>query len=145
MPGGNEQAVAYVSEAETTLESARVLLDRDASAFAAQVVKNAYDAFEQALSAGVAARGRDVPRRHGAKIRAYFDPLDDAEAAELERVAFEWHSRRSDAQYVDRRGTDLSVPSENFDAEDARRIVDDAERIVAFVRREAFDGEVTGP
>lgn len=130
MPERGEQADAYLAEAETTLRSARVLHERDSAEFAPQVVKNAYDALEQALSAGIAARGEDVPRRHGAKIQRYFDPLD---ADELERRAFHWHSRRSDAQYVDFRGKELSVPSRNFDHEDAEEILDDAERIIELV------------
>lgn len=130
MPDRSEQADAYLREAETTLESARVLYERDAEAFASQVVKNAYDALEQAVSAGIAGRGEDIPRRHGAKIRQYFEPLD---ADELERRAFHWHSRRSDAQYVDYRGTELSVPSQSFDNDDAAEILDDAETILEFV------------
>jgi len=136
MPNRNEQATAYLSEAETTLESARVLSERDPAAFASQIVKNAYDALEQAVSARIAARGADIPRRHGAKIQRFFAPLD---ADELESAAFEWHARRSDAQYVDYRGTDLSVPSENFDADDAESILEDADDIVEFVRRRVGD------
>lgn len=137
MPDRSEQASAYLDESETTLNSAKVLLDEDPEAFASQVVKNAYDALEQALSAGIAARGDDIPRQHGAKIQRYFGPLDSPEAEELEEVAFRWHSRRSDAQSVDFRGEELSVPSKNFDRDDARAIVEDAERILAFVRERA--------
>lgn len=126
MPDRSQQARAYLDEAETTLRSAKVLLDEDPDAFASQVVKNAYDALEQALSAAIAVRDEDVPRRHGAKIQRCFAPHD---AADLEERAYEWHARRSDAQYVDFRGGDLSVPSSNFDAEDARAIVTDAERL----------------
>lgn len=132
----SEQARAYLREAETTLRSARVLFEDDADAFAPNVVKNAYDAFEQALSAGIAGRGEGVPRRHGEKIRLYFAPLD---ATELEQVAFDWHSRRSKAQYVDFEGADLSVPSESFDRTDAERILDDAERLLQFVRQRLDD------
>jgi hypothetical protein len=84
MPNGNEQASAYLSEAETTLQSARVLFEDNPEAFASQIVKNAYDALEQALSAGIAARGGDIPRRHGAKIQRYFKPLNR-----------NWNGRRS--------------------------------------------------
>lgn len=137
MPDRSEQASAYLGEAETTIQSAEVLLNEDAEAFASQVVKNAYDALEQALSAGIAARGEDIPRRHGAKIQQFFEPLDSEEAEELEEAAFRWHSRRSDAQYVDFKGDELSVPSKNFDRNDARAIVGDAARILAFVRERA--------
>ena len=131
MPNGNKQASAYLSEAETTLRSARVLFGDDPEAFASQIVKNAYDALEQALSAGIAARGEDIPRRHGAKIQRYFEPLD---ADELERMAFDWHSRRSNAQYVDFRGSELSVPSKNFGRDDAEQILTDTEELLEFVR-----------
>lgn len=134
MPDRSEQARAYLSEAETTLRSARVLHEDDPDSFASQVVKNAYDALEQALSGGIAARGEDIPRRHGAKIQRYFAPLD---ATELEETVFRWHARRSDAQYVDFRGPDLSVPSANFDDEDAAEILADTERILQFVRENA--------
>ena len=131
MPDGNEQASAYLSEAETTLDSAQVLFDDDPEAFASQVVKNAYDALEQALSAGIAARGEDIPRRHGAKIQRFFEPLD---AEEMERTAFDWHSRRSNAQYVDFRGSELTVPSKNFGRDDAEQILQDTEEFLEFVR-----------
>ena len=91
---------------------------------------------EQALSAGVAARGEDVPRRHGAKIQRYFEPLD---AQELEETAFDWHSRRSNAQYVDFRGSELSVPSKNFDRDDAERSLADTEKLLEFVRERMDD------
>lgn len=134
MPDRSEQASAYLDEAETTLRSAKVLLDDDPSAFASQVVKNAYDALEQALSAGIAAREEEIPRRHGAKIQRFFEPLSGDGIDTLQQRALGWHARRSDAQYVDFRGSDLSVPSENFDASDAEEIVADAERVLAFVR-----------
>lgn len=133
MPDRDEQTSAYLHEAQTTLRSARVLLEDDPDAFAPQVVKNAYDALEQALSAGIAARDEDIPRRHSAKIQEFFDPLD---ANDLQETAFRWHARRSDAQYVDIKGGELSVPSSNFDRGDAERIVEDAERIIDFVRQQ---------
>jgi HEPN domain-containing protein len=136
MPNGSEQASAYLSEAETTLQSARVLFEDDPESFASQIVKNAYDALEQALSAGIAAREEDIPRRHGAKIQRYFEPLD---AEELERTGFDWHSRRSNAQYVDFRGSELSVPSKNFDRDDAKEILADTEELLEFVRERMDD------
>lgn len=134
MPDRSEQASAYLNEAETTLRSAKVLLDDDPSAFASQIVKNAYDALEQALSAGIAARDENIPRDHGAKIQQFFEPLSGDEIEALRERAFDWHARRSDAQYVDFRKSELSVPSENFDSSDAEAIVADTERVLAFVR-----------
>lgn len=128
-----KQAEAYLEEAEKTLESARTLFDEEPEEFASQTVKNAYDAMEQALSAGIAARGEDIPRRHHAKIQQYFEPL---EADELEQTAFKWHSRRSDAQYVDFKGTEISVPSKNFNRSDARQILSDADEILDMVKEQ---------
>lgn len=71
--------------------------------------------------------------RHGAKIQQYFE---SQEAEELEDAAFEWHARRSDAQYVGFKGSDLSVPSRNFDASDAAKIIRDTEAIIAFVNEQ---------
>lgn len=136
MSGGDERARAYLDEATTTLRSAQVLFEEDPDGFASQVVKNAYDALEQAISAGIAARGEDVPIRHGTKIQRYFEPHD---ADELERIAFGWHARRSDAQYVDFKGTELSVPSNVFDGEDAERVLADAETILGHVRERLGD------
>lgn len=135
MPGSDERARAYLDEA-TTLRSAQVLFEDDPDEFAPQIVKNAYDALEQAISAGFAARGEDVPIRHGAKIQRYFEPYD---ADELERIAFGWHARRSDAQYVDFKGTEISVPSRVFDREDAERILVDSETILGHVRERLED------
>lgn len=137
MPGGEQRARAYLDEAETSLRGARALFERESDGFAALVVKNAYDALEQAISAGIAVRGDDVPIRHGAKIQRNFEPHDDDE---LERIAFGWHARRIDAQYVDFKGPEISVPSKLFDGEDAERILADAEAILADVR-ERVGGE----
>ena len=133
MPERDEQANAYLHEAKTTLESAQVLFERKPAAFAPQIVKNGYDALEQALSAGLAARGEDGPKRHHTKIQRYFEPLDERD---LERVAFGWYARRSDAQYVDFRGDELSVPSDNFDFKDAEQMLIDATSVLDFVEEE---------
>lgn len=128
MPEKRAQAEAYLREAETTLEGARILFENRDGGYA-QVVKNAYDAFEQALSAGIASKGDSIPRSHSAKIQEFFAHFENDE---LERAAFEWFSRRSSAQYVDVRGSDLSVPDENFGKADAEDILDDADRIIQF-------------
>lgn len=126
-----EQASAYLAEAERTLDSAHVLFEADPERFASQVVKNGYDALEQALSAGIAATGREVPRRHPGELQAFFGEHDDAE---LERTATHRLSRRDEAQYVDFDGRSLSVPSDHFDRDDAERVLDDAADVLQYVR-----------
>ncbi len=69
-----EQARAYLEEAELTLKSARTIIKTaklQENRMWAQVVKNAYDAIEQAASAGIAARNQRIPRDHPAKIRNF--------------------------------------------------------------------------
>lgn len=131
MSDRQRQAEAYLREAESTLSAAQLLYDTNPDEFDAQIVKNAYDALEQALSAGIAAEGRNIPRRHPGKMQRFFEMHENEE---LEETAFHWLGRRSEAQYVDFHGDELSTPSNAFDPEDAARIIEDAERIIAFVR-----------
>lgn len=131
MPDRSRQANAYLDQAERTLETARILFDRNPERYASRIVKNGYDSLEQALSAGIAAAGAEVPRRHPGKVQRFFEVYDQPE---LERLAFEWLSRRSEAQYVDFEGGQLSIPAEKFDEDDAEGIVKDAGRVIAFVR-----------
>lgn len=131
MQDRTRQANAYLDQAERTLETARILFDRDAERYAAQIVKNGYDSLEQALSAVIAAADEDIPRRHPGKVQRFFELYDEPE---LERLAFHWLSRRSEAQYVDFEGGELSIPAEKFDEDDAERIVDDAGTTVEVVR-----------
>lgn len=131
MPDRERQADAYLEQAMTTLRAAEVLFGDDPTEFDAQIVKNAYDALEQALSAGIAAEGLDIPRRHPGKIQKFFEIYDNDG---LEEIAFHWLSRRDSAQYVDFEGGELAKPSDAFDAADAEQIIEDATRIIAFVR-----------
>lgn len=135
MPEKRAQAEAYLEEAETTLEGARILFENRDGGYA-QVVKNAYDAFEQALSAGLASKGDSIPRSHSGKIQEFFAHFDNDE---LEQVAFKWFSSRSSAQYVDIRGSELSVPGKNFGKADAEQVLDDADRILQFATEQVRD------
>lgn len=66
-----DQANAYREEARLTLESAHSIYETATSGRGnlwAQVVKNAYDSMEQAISAAIAAAGEGIPRRHPAKV-----------------------------------------------------------------------------
>lgn len=123
----SDQAAAYLREATLTLESTRAVFhvaDEQGSELWAQVVKNGYDAIEQAVSAAIAESDRAVPRRHPAKINAYVDEYDVSEG--LEETLLYWLRRRSDSQYVDIRGDEVNVPHESFERADAERVVEDA-------------------
>lgn len=94
-------------------------------------MKNGYDAIEQAISAGVAAEGDPVSRRHAAKIETFLDLYEPPE--EFEEFLLEWYRQRSDSQYVDIRGDEINVPHEQFDAESAARIIEDATDALGYV------------
>ncbi|KXA95683.1 hypothetical protein AKJ65_01230 [candidate division MSBL1 archaeon SCGC-AAA259E19] len=121
-----KQAAAYLREARLTLKSARTIYESSASGEGmwAQVVKNAYDAMEQAASAGIAHREQRIPRSHTAKIKRFVELYDPEE--ELSESIFHWLGMRSDSQYVDIRGDKIVVPHELFNQEDAAKILKDA-------------------
>lgn len=133
----DDQAAAYLEEARLTLASARAI-HREAteaeSNLWAQVVKNAYDAIEQAISAAIAARDESIPRAHPAKITTFVDLT--APATEIEETLLYWLQRRSDAQYVDIRDDRVEIPHEKFDRDDADRIIDDAQVVIAHVEEQ---------
>lgn len=129
-----DQAAAYLAEAERTLEAAKAIYDASngQQQLWAQVVKNSYDAIEQAASAAIAAQDHAIPRQHPAKINTFLDlyELDK----ELENQLLYWLRRRSESQYVDIRGDEINIPHEQFDQTDAEEILDDAEAVLAYVR-----------
>jgi len=130
-----DQAAAYLREADLTLQSARTVFDAATpdDPLWAQVVKNGYDAIEQAVSAAIAAQGERIPRKHPAKINTFLDLYDPDDA--LEDRLLDWLRRRSDAQYVDIRGDEVNIPHEQFDRGDAERILDDADAVLTYVRQ----------
>ena len=134
-----EQATAYLEEATLTLEAARTIAEAATASrqLWAQVVKNGYDAIEQAASAAIAAQGHAIPRRHPAKINTFIDLY--ALEAELEDRLLYWLRRRSEAQYVDIRGDEITIPHELFDQTDAEEILMDADRVLAVVREAIQD------
>lgn len=136
-----KQAEAYLREAELTLESAETIQESSESGgeMWAQVVKNAYDALEQAASAGIAHRGQRVPRSHTAKIKRFVELYDPGE--ELSESIFHWLGTRSDSQYVDIRGDEIVIPHELFDREDAEEILEDAARVIELVKRRIGEDE----
>jgi HEPN domain-containing protein len=100
----------------------------------AQVVKNGYDAIEQAVSAAIAAEDEAIPRRHPAKINRFIELHEPSEA--VESTLHEWLRRRSEAQYVDIRGDEINIPHELFDHEDAQQMIQDAEMILQHIREQ---------
>lgn len=134
-----EQAVAYMTEARLTLRSARAIFDSsEGEDLGAQVVKNAYDAIEQAVSAAIASRGERIPRKHPAKINRFIELFQPEQ--ELKTTLLYWLRRRSDSQYVDIRGDEINVPHEQFDRADAKQILDDAEAVIGVVERIVAEG-----
>lgn len=127
------QAEAYLEAARQSRRAAQ-LIYRSAIGTGdplwAPVVKNGYAAMEQAVSAALAAGDEPIPRSHPAKLNAFL--ANYQVSATLEATLLEWLRRRSDAQYVDIRGDELSVPHEQFDRADATRILDDADRVLEF-------------
>lgn len=95
------------------------------------MVKNGYDAIEQAVSAAIAAEGETIPQNHPAKINVFLEiyEIDD----EREAILLEWLRRRSDSQYVDIRGNEINVPHTTFDEDDARGMLADAEELISLV------------
>lgn len=129
-----EQADAYLKEAELTLSSARAIYssaEESREQLWAQVVKNGYDAIEQAVSAGIAAKNEAIPRNHPGKINTFIDLYTPRE--EIEAMLLHWLQRRSSSQYVDIRGDQLNILHEQFTREDAEQIIVDAETVIEFV------------
>lgn len=128
-----EQATAYLAEAELTLAAAKTIFESagERQQLWAQVVKNGYDAIEQAASAAIAAQGHAIPRQHPAKINTFLALYNVEE--DLEDRLLYWLQRRSESQYVDIRGDAITVPHEQFDQSDATEILDDADRVVTVV------------
>lgn len=129
-----DQAQAYLTEAELTLRSARTIFEAatPGDPLWAQVVKNAYDAIEQAVSGAIAAKEERIPRRHPAKVNTFLDLYDPGD--EIEEQLLHWLRRRSDAQYVDIRGDEVNIPHEQFTEADAERILEDAEAVLRYAK-----------
>jgi len=132
-----EQAEAYVEEAELTLVSAEAIYssaEESGGNLWAQVVKNGYDAIEQAASAGIAAENEAVPRNHPGKINTFIEFYGPRE--EVEDILLHWLQRRSSSQYVDIRGDEINIPHEQFTQEEAEQILQDIETVLDYVREQ---------
>jgi HEPN domain-containing protein len=132
-----EQASAYLEEAELTLESAEAIYNSAKESnedLWAQVVKNGYDAIGQAVSAGIAADNEAIPRNHPSKMNTFIELYEPSE--EVEDLLLHWLQSRSSSQYVDIRGDEVNIPHEQFDRGDAEQILNDAEAVIEYVKNE---------
>lgn len=132
-----EQAEAYFEEAELTLESAEAIYnsaEESGENLWAQVVKNGYDAIEQAVSAGIAAENEAIPRNHPGKINTFIQLYEPGE--EIEDILLHWLQRRSSSQYVDIRGDEINIPHEQFTEDDAEQILQDIESVLEYVEKQ---------
>jgi len=132
-----EHAKKYLEEAELTLISAEAIFKEAKETkkdLWAQVVKNAYDAMEHAISAALAKKDLTIPKEHPQKITRFVDSFDLRDT-ETEEILSSWVGRRGRAQYVDIWKGRLSVPHEIFDEWDAADILKDARKIIDFVKR----------
>ena len=123
-----EQAAAYLAEAIYNAAA------NSGQALWAQVVKNGYDAIEQAVSASIAAENEPIPRTHPGKINTFislYEPRDDVEGTLLH-----WLQRRSSSQYVDIRGDEINIPHEQFTREDATQILEDVETVLEYIEKQ---------
>jgi len=100
----------------------------------AQVVKNAYDAMEHAISAALARKGVLIPKEHPDEVASFINNFD-LRNSDVEHPLMEWVRKRGRAQYVDIRGKDLHVPHEFFGIRDAEEAVRDARRVLDSTRR----------
>lgn len=130
-----EQAEAYLEEARRTLKAAKAI-ERTASEDGtyAQVVKNGYDALEQAASAAIAKKGKDIPKSHAAKIKRFVECFDIDPS--LRDSLFKWLRERGETQYVDYKEGELKIPHHLFNRGDAEEILEDARQIIQAVEEE---------
>jgi HEPN domain-containing protein len=132
-----EQAEAYFTEAELTLESAEAIYNsakKSDEDLWAQVVKNGYDAIEQAVSAGIAAENEAIPRNHPGKINTFIELYEPREG--IEDLLLNWLQRRSSSQHVDIRGDEINIPHEQFTRDDAEQILEDIEAVLYYIEEQ---------
>lgn len=130
----DDQSAVYLTEAGLTLSSARAIFETASAQqepLWAAVVKNGYDAMEQAVSAAIAAQEERIPRAHPAKIQTFVNLHQPPDR--VESVLLYWLERRSTSQYVDIRGDEITVPHTQFDRNDADRILDDVRTVIDYV------------
>lgn len=137
-----EQAKEYLNEAKLTLVSAEAIFDKaehEKLNLWSKVVKNAYDAMEDALAAAIAHKGEIIPKEHPGKISSFIRLWKPSRL--VIDVLFNWLGRRSSTQYVDIKEGKINVPSMLFTKDDALNIMDDAKRIITEIEKLVNSGK----
>ena len=129
-----EQSIAYLEEARLTLESAGAIFIKSSNekTLWAQVVKNCYDAMEQAISAAIAFKGEVIPKDHPAKITKFIELYGRKD--EIVQLLLNWLGKRARAQYIDIIKGEISVPHKLFTKKDAELALIDAKKIIEKIR-----------
>lgn len=131
-----KQALAYLEEAELTLDSAQAIFaeaKRTGKKLWSKVVKESYDSMENCAAAGLVLRGVEIPRRHPAKVARFISGIDSKE--EITGILRRWLVKRARAQYVDFNSSGkLRVPHREFGESDAREALEDCRRVIKFTR-----------
>lgn len=129
------QAEAYLESAKLSLSIAQTILEKalaENKNLWAHVVKNAYDAAEQGISAALAKQGELIPKEHFEKVRKFlmlFSPPRN-----IETTLYFWLRKRAKSQYVDIEEGRLSVPQEIFKQPDAMQAIADCKKILDYIR-----------
>jgi len=125
-----EQAKGYLEEAFLTLESAQAIFEKssDEKPLWAQVVKNCYDAMEQAVAAAIAFKGEIIPKDHPAKITKFIELY--GRKNEIVQSLLDWLGKRAKAQYIDIIKGNVSIPHKLFTQKDAELAISDAKAII---------------
>ncbi|MFP4116375.1 MAG: HEPN domain-containing protein [Candidatus Aenigmatarchaeota archaeon] len=131
----DEQAEAYIEEANLSIESGQAALEKgraEGKELWNSVVKSSYDAIEQAISALLAKEGFDIPKSHPGKVEKFVNEFGESE---ITQKAYKWLSKRSKSQYVDVERGEVVVPHENFNEMDAVDSLEDARFVVERVEK----------
>lgn len=130
-----QQARSYLEEAELTLDAAKAVFTKareERKVLWAIVVKNCYDAIEQAVSSAIAAKQESIPRLHPEKINRFIELYRPPQ--QICNLLNHWLSRRASAQYIDVRKGRLSIPHELFSEREAEKALSDTERFIAGIK-----------
>ncbi len=133
----DEQAKYYLVEAELTIFGAKAIMEKGENQNKkvwASVVKNAYDAMENAVAAAIAKKGIFIPKEHPEKITTFVDAYR-LYNSEIDSILSKWVVRRSRSQYVDIKHGKVLVPHLFFTKGDAEEIIKDAERVIEVVKK----------
>lgn len=130
-----EQAKKYIEEAELSFYVAESLYNRAKDSnldLWAHVIKNCYDAIEQAISAAIASEGEKIPREHPRKVYKFLGLFKVSQ--DIKKQIFFWMGERASTQYVDLKEDVVSVPHEMFSEEDAKKALDEAREIIDVIK-----------